>query len=175
MPAQLAESPLTCVAVGSGRSLEEFEAIHRANAERRAPSPAALRSEAPMYRKQVRRRRAVLALLVVAFLLLISISISEAEDGPLHSVQSGVSTSSAPVGEGADRALKPARDLVNWFDETFDARGENDELKSQVAELRAELRGHPGRRREGQLAQDCSKLDRTRSGLTGYKPVDAHA
>jgi len=30
MPAHLAESPLTCVAVGSGRSLEEFEAIHRA-------------------------------------------------------------------------------------------------------------------------------------------------
>ena len=24
-----AESPLTCVAVGSGRSLEEFDAIHR--------------------------------------------------------------------------------------------------------------------------------------------------
>ncbi|MHB1469702.1 MAG: rod shape-determining protein [Solirubrobacteraceae bacterium] len=31
MPAHLAESPLTCVAVGSGRSLEEFETIHRAN------------------------------------------------------------------------------------------------------------------------------------------------
>jgi rod shape-determining protein MreB and related proteins len=31
MPAQIAESPLTCVAVGSGRSLEEFEAIHRAS------------------------------------------------------------------------------------------------------------------------------------------------
>jgi rod shape-determining protein MreB len=29
MPAQLTESPLTCVAVGSGRSLEEFEVIHR--------------------------------------------------------------------------------------------------------------------------------------------------
>src|SRR5438270_5121209 len=29
MPAHLAESPLTCVAVGSGRSLEEFEVIHR--------------------------------------------------------------------------------------------------------------------------------------------------
>jgi rod shape-determining protein MreB len=28
MPAHLAESPLTCVAVGSGRSLEEFEVIH---------------------------------------------------------------------------------------------------------------------------------------------------
>src|SRR5919107_349152 len=31
MPAHRAESPLTCVAVGSGRSLEEFEAIHRSN------------------------------------------------------------------------------------------------------------------------------------------------
>jgi len=31
MPAHLAESPLTCVAVGSGRSLEEFETIHRTN------------------------------------------------------------------------------------------------------------------------------------------------
>ena len=29
MPVHLAESPLTCVAVGSGRSLEEFEILHR--------------------------------------------------------------------------------------------------------------------------------------------------
>src|SRR5205823_827385 len=34
MPVHLAESPLTCVAVGSGRSLEEFEAIHRSNSAR---------------------------------------------------------------------------------------------------------------------------------------------
>jgi rod shape-determining protein MreB len=30
MPCRLAESPLTCVAIGSGKSLEEFETIHRA-------------------------------------------------------------------------------------------------------------------------------------------------
>jgi len=36
MPAHLAESPLTCVAVGSGRSLEEFEAIHRSNKNSRS-------------------------------------------------------------------------------------------------------------------------------------------
>ena len=30
MPARLAESPLTCVATGSGQALEEFEAIKRA-------------------------------------------------------------------------------------------------------------------------------------------------
>jgi rod shape-determining protein MreB len=31
IPTHLAESPLTCVAVGSGRSLEEFDVIHRTN------------------------------------------------------------------------------------------------------------------------------------------------
>jgi rod shape-determining protein MreB len=35
MPVHLAESPLTCVAVGSGRSLEEFEAIHRSQTAKR--------------------------------------------------------------------------------------------------------------------------------------------
>ena len=37
MPVHLAECPLTCVAVGSGRSLEEFEAIHRASQAARTP------------------------------------------------------------------------------------------------------------------------------------------
>src|SRR4029077_630104 len=34
MPVHLAGTPLRCVAVGSGRSLEEFEAIHRSNRAR---------------------------------------------------------------------------------------------------------------------------------------------
>ena len=43
MPAHLAESPLTCVAVGSGRSLEEFEAIHRSTrTQREQPAPPLL-------------------------------------------------------------------------------------------------------------------------------------
>jgi rod shape-determining protein MreB len=52
MPAHLAESPLTCVAVGSGRSLEEFEAIHRSNRSSRSN-----RSNS----RQRRRRISVLA------------------------------------------------------------------------------------------------------------------
>jgi rod shape-determining protein MreB len=31
MPIHLADSPLTCVAVGSGRSLEEFEVMRRSS------------------------------------------------------------------------------------------------------------------------------------------------
>jgi rod shape-determining protein MreB len=35
MPVHVAESPLTCVAIGSGRSLEEFDVIHRSARSRR--------------------------------------------------------------------------------------------------------------------------------------------
>jgi rod shape-determining protein MreC len=104
-----------------------------------------------MYRKQVRRRRAVLVALIVVSLVLLSTSFSESESGPLHSVQRGVSTVFAPLGEGAERALKPARDLVNWFDETFEARGENEDLQAEVAELRtqvAEAQSAVGQNRE---------------------------
>ncbi|MGH2990819.1 MAG: rod shape-determining protein MreC [Solirubrobacterales bacterium] len=89
-----------------------------------------------MYRKQVRRRRAVLALLVVVSLILLSTHFSESSSGPLHGVQRGVATVLGPIEEGADRALKPVRDMFDWFGETFDARGENEELRDEIADLR---------------------------------------
>ena len=65
-----------------------------------------------MYRKQVRRRRAVLALLVVGSFVLLTITYGRGSNG----IQSGVSTVFSPLQSAGDRALKPARDLVNWFD-----------------------------------------------------------
>ncbi len=91
-----------------------------------------------MYRKQVRRRRAVLVALVIVSLILLSLSFSEAESGPIHSVQRGIASVFGPIEEGAGRALKPVRDLINWFDETFDARGENDDLQEELTEVRRE-------------------------------------
>ena len=44
IPVHLAESPLTCVAVGSGRSLEEFEVIHRTSRARAARRNGLLRA-----------------------------------------------------------------------------------------------------------------------------------
>ena len=38
MPVHVAESPLTCVAIGSGKSLEEFDVIHRSARSRRKNS-----------------------------------------------------------------------------------------------------------------------------------------
>ena len=79
-----------------------------------------------MYRKQVRRRRAVLALLIIGSFVLLTVTYGQGSDG----VQRGVSTIFSPLQDVADRALKPARDLVNWFDSTFDARGRNSRLES---------------------------------------------
>lgn len=90
-----------------------------------------------MYRKQVRRRRAVLALLVVGSFVLLTVTYGRGSDG----LQRGVSTVFSPVQSVADRALKPARDLVNWFDETFDARGENSRLRSELQAAREESVG----------------------------------
>lgn len=126
-----------------------------------------------MYRKQVRRRRAILVALVVACLMLISISISEADDGPLHSIQNGVSSVLSPIGEGADRALKPARDLVSWFDETWEARGENEELRAELAEMRKQLLAGKRAVERAGYEDEVAKLVSRADDLAGLDPVDA--
>jgi rod shape-determining protein MreC len=85
-----------------------------------------------VYRKQVRRRRAVLALLIASSFVLLTVTFGRTSGG----LQEGVSTIFSPVQGVADRALKPARDLANWFDETFEARGENERLEEQLASAR---------------------------------------
>ena len=126
-----------------------------------------------MYRKQVRRRRAVLLLLVAASLTLLSLYYREGNSGPLHSVQSVVAAVLGPLEEGADRALKPVRDLVNWFDETFEARGENQELQGEVTELRDQLAQAQSGAQQGEELGKLSEL--TGGGLVpdGQKPVTA--
>ena len=120
-----------------------------------------------MYRKQVRRRRAVLALLVIVAFALLTITYGEAPSG----LQKGVSAVFAPLEEGADRALKPARDAINWFDETFDARGENEQLRDELAEAREEAVA--GRVAIGENEQLRKLLEIRESGVVpgGYDPV----
>jgi rod shape-determining protein MreC len=126
-----------------------------------------------MYRKQVRRRRAVLLLLVAASLTLLSLYYREGNGGPLHGTEKVVSTIFGPLQTGADRALKPVRDLVNWFGETFDARGDKARLQDEVASLRDQLARAQTTRRE---AQELSQLNELASGgivPDGTKPVTA--
>jgi rod shape-determining protein MreC len=125
-----------------------------------------------MYRKQVRRRRAVLVGLIVVSLILLSSSFSEADSGPLHTIQRGVATALSPVEEVANRALKPARDLVDWFDETFEARGENEDLRTEVAKLRAQLAAAEQAQSENAQFRELVGLDRSSpADLTAYDRV----
>lgn len=125
-----------------------------------------------MYRKQVRRRRAVLVLLVIVSLVLLSSHFSEGSGGPLHAIQRGLATVLAPIEEGADRALKPARDLVGWFDETFEARGLNDALNAEVEDLRERLAAAESATKENDQLRELLKLG-PGGGIAGYEAVTA--
>ncbi len=108
-----------------------------------------------MYRKQVRRRRAVLALLIVGSFVLLTLTYQGS-----RGLQRGVSTIFSPVQSVADRALKPARDLVDWFDKTFDARGENSRLKSQLVKAREQAVAGQEALQENAQLRKLVELDR---------------
>ena len=127
-----------------------------------------------MYRKQVRRRRAIMVLLIVAALVLLSTQVSDSGNGggPLHSMQRAVASVFGPLEEGATRALKPARDMINWVDETFKARGQNNDLESEVQQLRNQLARAQGAEGENRQLRKLLHLDRAGT-LAGYTPVTA--
>ena len=90
-----------------------------------------------MYDKTVRRRRAVLVLLVALSLILLTAYFREAPGGRLHSVQRGFLTVISPIQDGANKALKPVRDLFGWFGDTLHAKSQRDQLRKQVEQLRS--------------------------------------
>src|SRR5919112_6295618 len=92
-----------------------------------------------MHDKVVRRRRAVLAVLVLLSLFLLTAYFGESSTGTLHGVQRGAMEVLAPIQEGANRALKPFRDLFGWFGDTLDAKNERDELRKERDQLRREV------------------------------------
>jgi rod shape-determining protein MreC len=122
-----------------------------------------------VYRKQVRRRRAVLALLIVGSFLLLTVTYGRGSDG----VQRGVSTVFSPVQSVADRALKPARDLVNWFDKTFDARGRNAQLHTELETTRKLAVGAQAALAENAQLRKLLGLDRSGAIPSGYEEVTA--
>lgn len=121
--------------------------------------------------KTIRRRRAVLALLVVACLVLLTASFGGAS-GPVGSVQRGVFQIVSPIQDGASRALSPIRDLFGWFGDTWRAKGDNDELRRQRNELRQQVADLQGKVRDDRELRALVDLDR-KAGLSELDPVTA--
>ncbi len=125
-----------------------------------------------MYDKTVRRRRAVLALLVVLSLILLTAYFGESSGGGLHSVQRGFLTVVSPIQNGANKALKPVRDLVGWFGDTLHAKGQRDELRKQVERLRAEVISNQAEKHSYHELLTMYRLDNQLS-VKDYHPVTA--
>ena len=182
MPAHLAESPLTCVAVGSGRCLEEFEAIHRANKQLpKQPAPLGDRrprggSRGTMFdRKTIRRRRAVLVAVRGRCRWCCSpVYFGEGGGGLWHAIQDGAQDVVSPIEKGANRALKPVRDLVGWVGDTFDAKGENEQLHDEVGRACAsELAARETARRDAEQLRGLVGLGATTASRRARSPVAA--
>jgi rod shape-determining protein MreC len=121
-----------------------------------------------VYRKQVRRRRAVLALLIAGSFLLLTITYGQSPGG----VQQGIGAVFGPLQGVADRALKPARDLVSWFDETFEARGENSRLRSELATVRKQaVAGQEALQENAQLRKLVALERGPVLAFSGFEPV----
>ena len=125
-----------------------------------------------MYDKTVRRRRLVLALLVVLSLILLTAYFGEASSGGLHSVQRGFLTVVSPIQNGANKALKPVRDLIGWFGDTLHAKGQRDELRKQVDRLRREVIANDSEKHSYRELLTLFRLDNQLS-VKDYHPVTA--
>jgi rod shape-determining protein MreC len=109
----------------------------------------------------------VLALLIVGSFALLTLTYGQGSTG----LQRGVTAVFAPVSSVLDRALKPARDLINWVDETFDARGKNHKLEEEVNVLRKEVVGSKAALAENAELSKLLKFDRSGAIPSGTEPV----
>ncbi len=126
-----------------------------------------------MHDKQVRRRRAVLGLLVAVSVILLTAYFGESPSSPLHSIQRGIGEVLSPVQEGASTALKPFRDVAGFFSDTFRAKDQVGQLRHEVATLRSQLAAAQSAEiQNGQLTKLVG-LDNS-IGIASYQPVTAH-
>ena len=122
-----------------------------------------------MYDKTVRRRRAVLGLLVACSLILLTAYFGESGSGALHGVQRGTSEVLNPLQEGASRALKPVRDLFGWFGDTIAAKGQVSDLRAERDRLRTDALSAETLQAENKRLSDLLQLDGA-LGLKDYAP-----
>ena len=123
-----------------------------------------------MHDKQVRRRRAVLALLVGISLILLTAYFGESPSSPLHNVQRGIVEVISPIQSGASKVLSPVKDVAGWFSDTFQAKSQRDRLRKQVATLTREVDQYQQQAILSQQLQGQVGLDASNS-ISSYRPV----
>jgi rod shape-determining protein MreC len=123
--------------------------------------------------KQVRRRRAVLILLVAVSLILLTAYFGETPSSPLHSVQRGVVEVLSPVEQGASTVLTPVRSAASWVSDTLHAKSQVKQLQARNQQLTAELAQAKGAQLQNQQLSHLVHLDNS-AGVQAYHPVSAN-
>lgn len=127
-----------------------------------------------MYDKQVvRRRRAVLGLLVALSIVLLTGYFGEGSGGLFHGIQRGAQTVLSPIESGASRAFKPVRDLVGSVGGVFTANGENKRLKGELQTSRMLLAQAQTAARDNQQLRAMVGLPRTSGFPQDTRPMTA--
>lgn len=125
-----------------------------------------------MHDKVVRRRRAVLALLVAVSVVLLTAYFGESSSSPLHGVQRGIVAVLSPVQDGASKVLSPVRNVSDWVSTTLRAKTQRDQLRRQNEQLTQQLA------KAKQQAIDDRQLRREvgldqHIGMSSFDPVAA--
>ena len=110
----------------------------------------------------------LIGLVAVAFLLL-TLTVGGGAGG----FGSAVGNVFGPIGNVASGALKPARDLIGWFDETFEARGENERLRSRLANAQGEVVAGRAAIQENRQFRKLLALQESGRIPSGFGPVTA--
>ena len=127
-----------------------------------------------MYDKKViRRRRAVLGVLVILSVMLLTAYFGEPSGGFLHVLQRGAQQVLSPIEKGASTAAKPFRDLFNFVGDAFDAKGENKRLKRELARARTDLAASQTAQRENEILRAMVSLPKRVGFPQGTNPVTA--
>ena len=82
------------------------------------------------------RRRLVVGLLVLASLILVTVSFRDGDDGPLAGAQEAAASVLRPFQIAVDRIAEPFRDAYTWSDSLLTARSEAEALRDENTALR---------------------------------------
>ncbi len=116
-----------------------------------------------MHDKQIRRRRAVLVLLVVISLALLTDYFGESPNSPLHSIQRGIATVLSPLQSGASTVLSPVRDVAGYISSTVNAKSQLKRTEAENHRLTSELATAQYAARQNLVAAKLLDLDQNYS------------
>ena len=107
------------------------------------------------------KARLVAAVLVLLSLGLITVYFRESSEGPLHTAQRLGASVLMPFEVAGERVSRPFRDGWAYMSDLFDAKGQNEELREEVKNLREQIIG------EETAAQENERLKKLLAYIGG--------